>query len=817
MRFGWLLLLALAGCGSWRPSSQSLYEQARNLLRGEQYQAAQAKADEALRRAHRGSPLYWKLRLLRVEILIEQREVKQAQQALDFQIPPGPQWTEERARYSLCQANIDYRRRRMKEAEAGLAEAHSLAASIGASALVAEIELRQATLDVQRRDFTQAEAKIRHVLDYAAQHNDRYLRLKAAGNMGYVLLRAFRYEEAIPWFEKVLSLAEELGASDSEPRALSNLGWCSYRLGDLDKALLYYRDAASKFESTGNRYETQNCVGNIASALSDNHEYEAAAANYKRALAIAVSLHDRAFQAQWLNNLARLAIATGDWDAAERYNSEAWPIWKNLKDPRDETYSIANAGWIAAAKGDFGRAGELFRSLLKASDDPVILLNAHAGLAHTFAGQGKDQEAEAEYRATDAFVEKQRASLLEYEDKLTYFSSLIEFYQDRVDYMMARGRTEEALEIAESSRARTLAEKLQLAHMRHGPATARDFRRIAAACRCTLLSYWLAPKTSYLWAVIASGVKVFSLPSEGAIRKLVENYDGLLQNARDPLSTENPAGRQLYDTLIAPARALVPKNGKVIFAPGGPLYTLNLETLPVFDGTPHYWIEDAELAITPSLGLLSASTVPRAPAGRSLLLIGNPVSPVAQYPPLQYAGQEMSSIEQSLPAFHKVVLEGAAAEPEAYARSAPGKFAMIHFVAHAAANAQEPLDSAVILSRNGTNYKLLARDVLNTPLNATLVTISACRSAGARTYAGEGLVGFAWAFLEAGARNVIAGLWDVNDHSTADLVAQMYAELGRGATPAAALRAAKLRLIQSPGAYRKPYYWGPFELFTRQP
>ena len=34
---------------------------------------------------------------------------------------------------------------------------------------------------------------------------------------------------------------------------------------------------------------------------------------------------------------------------------------------------------------------------------------------------------------------------------------------------------------------------------------------------------------------------------------------------------------------------------------------------------------------------------------------------------------------------------------------------------------------------------------------------------GARAYAGEGLVGFTWAFLSAGAHNVIAGLWNVDD------------------------------------------------------
>ena len=69
------------------------------------------------------------------------------------------------------------------------------------------------------------------------------------------------------------------------------------------------------------------------------------------------------------------------------------------------------------------------------------------------------------------------------------------------------------------------------------------------------------------------------------------------------------------------------------------------------------------------------------------------------------------------------------------------------------------MDLAVIFSGPDTAFKLYARDVAEMPLTADLVTVSACRSAGDRAYSGEGLVGFAWAFLRAGSRRVVAGLW----------------------------------------------------------
>jgi len=95
--------------------------------------------------------------------------------------------------------------------------------------------------------------------------------------------------------------------------------------------------------------------------------------------------------------------------------------------------------------------------------------------------------------------------------------------------------------------------------------------------------------------------------------------------------------------------------------------------------------------------------------------------------------------------------------------------------------------------------------------------VSACRSAGARAYAGEGLVGFSWAFLRAGARRVVAGLWDVDDQSTAALMDRLYAGLATGVRPAAALRDAKLSLIRAGGRTAAPYNWAAFELFTTSP
>jgi len=54
----------------------------------------------------------------------------------------------------------------------------------------------------------------------------------------------------------------------------------------------------------------------------------------------------------------------------------------------------------------------------------------------------------------------------------------------------------------------------------------------------------------------------------------------------------------------------------------------------------------------------------------------------------------------------------------------------------------------------------------------------------------------------------------VSDRSTAELMSGLYANVAAGEDVPTALRAAKLDLIHKGGAYAKPFYWAPFQLYV---
>ncbi|MEW5901872.1 MAG: CHAT domain-containing protein, partial [Acidobacteriota bacterium] len=107
---------------------------------------------------------------------------------------------------------------------------------------------------------------------------------------------------------------------------------------------------------------------------------------------------------------------------------------------------------------------------------------------------------------------------------------------------------------------------------------------------------------------------------------------------------------------------------------------------------------------------------------------------------------------------------------------------------------------------------LRASEIAMMKLNATLVILSACNTAGADgQLGGESLSGLARAFFYAGARNVLATHWPIPSQSTVELTTGMVRKRASGLNWADALRESKLQVMDNP-ATSHPFFWGAFSL-----
>jgi CHAT domain-containing protein len=690
------------------------------------------------------------------------------------------------------------------------------------SPLESEVIRTEGLLEYRSGQQFKAESSFRKSLELARGQKDSFVEASDLLNLGTVALQEEHLDEALDRFNASSEVASTIHANVIQEMGLGNAGWAYYSLGDYQKALASFQQAevqAKSLDATDNEILWSQSAGLSLYRLGDLKQ---AQFYYQEALRAADASHDIARKAVTDTSLAQLLLQLGQLDAAKARVDEALKTAQQIGDKASELDALFLQGQIAARASNGTDTERIFSQIYRdAAGTPPLKWETENAFADLYASRHDVQQAGQWYRRAIKTFETQRSSVQDEELRLPFFANGDELYRDYADFLIESHRSDEALQFLDGARARTLKEGLgesvQATHVQLGTPSSTA-RRLNAV----ILFYSLGPQRSYLWAIDRNGTHLFVLPPEAEITARVKSYQADVLKSHDPLREGNSEAQWLYATLVAPAQALIPKESRIFIVPSGSLNDFNMEMLlkPGQSGSqegPHYWIEDVSLSMASSIQLLSRLAPGKERAANKLLLIGDPVATREGYPPLSNAASEVESVERYFQPGDRTILTQADAVPVAYADSHPEQYSYIHFVAHGIASSLRPLDSAIVLSPPHTdpdNFKLYARDVIHRPLHARLVTISACYGSGLRNYDGEGLVGLSWAFLRAGAHQVIGAVWEVNDSSTPQLMEQTYHGLSEGEQPDQALRAAKLSMLHSQGVFRKPLYWAAFQLYT---
>jgi CHAT domain-containing protein/tetratricopeptide (TPR) repeat protein len=798
---------------------QKTYEQAwETFVRGD-LMSARTKADGAYRRfTGHDEQWAWKFRLLEAEILLGQGSSKEVLSLLDAPMPTQLANSDLAIKQMMLQGSAYAQVGLFLDSDQRLKKAEAIS-DTQRSPLAGEIARARGVLEVHRGDLANADRLFHQSLQLARQQHDIHLQTTDLMNLGQVAIAEERYDESVNWSNEANQRAQLFGYRQIAEGALGNLGWAHYKMGDFSRALDMYQEAEKTARDLDTLYYRIVWLNNIGLVYYQLNQLSTAEGYYKQSLALAQKNETPQLIVDALTSLAFVSAQLGDPTDALQYSEQAFQKAHAHNDRSSELYPLLVRGQVAASRGDAKQAEEVFNEVATdPKSDLSLRWQARNDLARLYEQEHQVAAADKQYREALATIEQARDSLQHEEFRLPFLANATHLYDDYIRFLLAQGKDQRALQLADYSRARTLAEGLGvLAKKAPADALALDPQQIARQAHATILFYWLGRERSYLWAITANRTARYELPPAAEIDAAVQRYRQALLGWQDVLKTANADGAHLYDVLVAPARTLILPNSRVILITDGSLDGLNFETLLVPGTPPHYWIEDATVASASSLRVLAASQVHRERGTGKLLLIGDAIAASPEYVPLPNAMREVQNVENHFAAPARQTYTRNQATPASYLASNPGEFSFIHFVAHATASKLSPLDSAIVLSRSSDDpdsFKLYARDITGHALHANLVTISSCYGAGAQAYSGEGLVGLSWAFLRAGAHNVIGALWEVNDASTADLMGRLYDELQRGEAPDAALRTAKLSLLHSLGVVRKPFYWAPFQLYT---
>lgn len=280
--------------------------------------------------------------------------------------------------------------------------------------------------------------------------------------------------------------------------------------------------------------------------------------------------------------------------------------------------------------------------------------------------------------------------------------------------------------------------------------------------------------------------------SRSSLADLTTEYNRALSQRTDPAREVAAA----VTDLLTHAISLVPAGAALAIVPSGPLMHLAFPSTTVGH---ELLVERNSVAVLPSLTLLSYLRSTAATPADGVAVYGDSLSD------LPAARAEANWVAKQ---FRTDALIGQQVTRAAALAGFP-RARIVHVAGHAEFRAALADQAGFVLADQTI---LSGRDLLDSSVGAELAFLSGCDTGRLAVDYGDELAGLPVGFIRSGVPCITAAAWPVNDQSTRLLVKEFYRATRRGATYAAALRAAQLELLADPRR-KHPYHWAAFQLW----
>lgn len=626
-------------------------------------------------------------------------------------------------------------------------------------------------------------------------------------------------------------VAAPSGDRMNRTRALEHLGRLEESWGDLEAALARYEEALATGEAAlredvpvpYNRAYLVGALSRVGLLRQRLGRTAAAVEALDRALATARELGTRQLVADVLLDRGTLARESGDLAAALASHEEALALAAEARLEVAEARALGELGWDRLAGGDPAAALALFERALDskaARESPEIAGALRSGIARARERLGETgPAAEQDDLAVDA-IESVRLGTLSEARRLGFWrvrqgvfrSAIALRHRLLVDSGGVR-HAERALELAEQARSRTLLDLVSRGVVpvgSEGAGRAWTVERLRAgllAGDVGIVAFALDEPRSWAWVLTRDACAMAALPGRGDVERAARAWRRRITSGDPYERAARAEASRLHGLLFSSLAAPLAPLRRLVIAGDGVLHLLPFEALE--DEAGRLLLERYVVSYAPSAsvaGALHARHSARDPAGERLLAYAEPPSPALG--PLPLAGREVEEIAALFPPGAADVRRGSEATESWLKRARLAAYGTLHFATHGTYDDRAPGRSALVLAPGqGEDGRLQVREIAALTLRARLVSLSACDTGLGEVVTGEGVVGVARAFLNAGADAVAMTLWRIPDASTAELMRRFYRHLRAGRPAAEALRDAKLELRAGRAARHAPFHW----------
>lgn len=142
-------------------------------------------------------------------------------------------------------------------------------------------------------------------------------------------------------------------------------------------------------------------------------------------------------------------------------------------------------------------------------------------------------------------------------------------------------------------------------------------------------------------------------------------------------------------------------------------------------------------------------------------------------------------------------------------------FGILHLASHGYADNHELQQAKLFFAQEENDSfatTLHPHEIVQLPLQADFVVLSACKTAIGYWQEGEGIMSLARDFMYAGVPSILTTLWQINDQSSSQIIQDFYQEL-QSLPKHQALQVAKQRYLEKASAFgAHPYFWSGYIL-----
>jgi CHAT domain-containing protein len=334
-----------------------------------------------------------------------------------------------------------------------------------------------------------------------------------------------------------------------------------------------------------------------------------------------------------------------------------------------------------------------------------------------------------------------------------------------------------------------------------------------------LLEYLVTPDRLLVFVVTRTETRFVEAPvTADDLFARVRLALGLLAKSGSSVQATDGVMRELHDALLPPAvRSAMPHGTRrLLVVPHSILNYVPYAALRN-PATGRYLVEDFDVVRLPSAAALPALRKARSDADMRGALVRRAVM-LAPFPKQLPGTRREAEAGARAIAGAQTHIGQQADEPTL--RAALRAEGVVHVATHGVMNARNPMFSRIELSRGpaggaSDDGRLEVHEVLRLRVRSPLIFLSGCETAigpAAATHwsRGEDYATLAQAFLYAGARDVIATLWKIEDNGAAKLAAGFYGHLGKS-SPSDALARTQREMIRD-SRFSAPYYWAAYTI-----